>query len=90
MSSNIAVSRREWKLVEELINSCCIVICMNYIVFITSCRQLSTYWINREILNKSEVVSVIFTICCSFKKGAVVSGQRYFGYWTLSDTHAGS
>ena len=69
MSSNITVSRREWRLVKELINSCCIIMCMNYIVFITSCRQLSTYWMNREILSKSDVVSLIFTIRCSFKKG---------------------
>ena len=42
------------------------------------------------ILSKCGVASLIFTNCRSFKKGAVVSGQCCFGYWTLSDTCAGS
>ena len=40
--------------------------------------------------SKYEVVSLIFTKCFSFKKGAVVSGQHYFGYCSLSDICAGS
>ena len=39
---------------------------------------------------KREVVSLIFINCCSSKKGAVVSGQHYVGYCTLSDKHVGS
>ena len=42
------------------------------------------------ILSKCGVALLIFTNCHNFKKGAVVSGQYCFGYWTLSDTHAGS
>ena len=41
------------------------------------------------ILNKCELVSLIFINCCSSKKRAVVSGQQYVGYCTLSDTHVG-
>ena len=40
--------------------------------------------------SKSGIVSLTFTNCHSFKKGAVVSKQHYCGYCTLSDTHAGS
>ena len=38
------------------------------------------------ILSKCEVVSLIFINCYSSKKGAVVSGQHYVGFCTLSDT----
>ena len=30
-----------------------------------------------KILSKCEVVLLIFTKCCSFKKGTVVNGQHY-------------
>ena len=33
-------------------------------------------------MSKHEVVSLIFTICCNFKKETVVSGN-YYGYWAV-------
>ena len=54
--------------------------------------QAVEYILDDQTINSSkcEVVSVTFTNCRSFKKGAVVSEQCYFGYCTPSDTHAGS
>ena len=42
------------------------------------------------ILNKYELVLLIFISCCSSKEGTVTSGQHYVGYCTLTDTHVGS
>ena len=54
--------------------------------------QAVEYIFNDQTINSEEceIVSLTFTNCHSFKKGAVVSEQRYFGYCTPSDTHAGS
>ena len=52
ISSSIAVSRREWK---SLLVIFVVIICMNYIVFIASCRQLSTYWIDDQTINSEQV-----------------------------------
>ena len=45
-----------------------------------------------QTINSEQVCGsmLIFTNYHSFKIGAVVSGQHYFGYCTLSDTRAGS
>ena len=54
--------------------------------------QAVEYILDDQMINFSKcgVVSLVFTNCRSFKKGAVVSEQHYFGYCTPSDTHAGS
>ena len=54
--------------------------------------QVVKYILDDQTINSSKcgVVSLVFTNCRSFKKGAVVSKQHYFGYCTPSDTHAGS
>ena len=53
--------------------------------------QAAEYILDDQTLNSEQVSDsfVVFTNCCNFKKGAVVSGQHYFSYCTLSDTHAG-
>ena len=62
-----------------------IVLCQIYV-------QAVEYILDDQIIipSKCGVVSLIITNCRSLKKGSVVNKQRYFGYWTPSDTHAGS
>ena len=68
---------------------------MNSIILAIVLRQIHVqaveYIFDDQTINSSEcgVVLLVFTNCRSFKKGAVVSEQHYFGYCTLSDTHAG-
>ena len=68
---------------------------MNSVILAIVLRQIHMqaveYIFDDQMINSSEcgVVSLVFTNCHSFKKGAVVSEQHYFGYCTPSDTHAG-
>ena len=67
----------------------------NIIMAIVLCQihmQAVEYILDDQTINSSKcgVVSLVFTNCRSFKKGAVVSEQHYFGYCTLLDTHVGS
>ena len=54
--------------------------------------QAIEYILDNQTIDSSTcgVVSLVFTNCRSFKKGAVVIEQHYFGYCTLSDARVGS
>ena len=52
--------------------------------------QAVEYILDDQTINSEQVWGSIITNCHSLKKGSVVNEQHYFGYWTLSDTNAGS
>ena len=67
-----------------------IILCQIHVQAIENIILLDDQIINSEQVHVHVVVSLIFTNYRSFKIGAVVSGQHYFGYCTLSDICAGS